>query len=255
MVQEQQRVAIVTGGARGIGLGISRALAASGKRLAIVYHRNRENAEAAREELSSQTEVMLIQADVGDSEACPRVVAGVEEKWGRVDVLVNNAGVFDYKKLEDMDLSFFEHINKTNLYSALFMSKAVIPVMKRQRFGRIINASSISGRLADIGLIAYGCSKAGIDIMTRVLAGELGGWGITVNAYAPGIIDTDMTAGVIRERGGEKLGFIPAGYFGEVGDVGCLVAFLASDGARYVTGEVIGVDGGMFKVQSTVKPE
>lgn len=255
MDQTEPRVAIVTGGARGIGLGISRALAEAGKRLAIIYHQNRQYAEAAREELSPQTEVMLIQADVAEPEACARVVAEVEGKWGRVDVLVNNAGVFDYKQLEEMDLAFFERINKTNLYSAMFMSKAVIPLMKRQKFGRIINASSISGRLADIGLIAYGCSKAGIDIMTRVLAGELGGWGITVNAYAPGIIDTDMTAGVIRNRGGEKLAFIPANYFGEAKDVGCLVAFLASDEARYVTGEIIGVDGGMFKVQSTVTPK
>ncbi len=127
--------------------------------------------------------------------------------------------------------------------------------MKKQRFGRIINASSISGRLADLGLIAYGCSKAGVDIMTRVLAGELGSYGITVNAYAPGIIATDMTAGIIETRADEKLAFIPANFFGEPKDVGSLVAFLASDDARYITGEIIGVDGGMFKVQSTIAPK
>ncbi len=254
MTQSNERVAIVTGGARGIGIGISRSLAEAGKRLAIVYHKDRKSAEAAKEELSKITEVILIQADVGDPAACPKVVKEVVDKWGRVDILINNAGVFDYKTLEDMDLEFFEKINKTNLYSALFMSKAVIPVMQKQKFGRIVNASSISGRLADIGLIAYGCSKAGVDIMTRVLAGELGSYGITVNAYAPGIIDTDMTAGIIETRADEKLAFIPAKFFGEPKDVGCLVAFLASDEARYITGEIIGVDGGMFKVQSTLAP-
>ncbi len=219
----------------------------------MVYNKGKDHAESLQKELSGETEMLLIQADVSDVKQCEKIVAQTANKWGRVDILVNNAGVFDYCNLEDMDLEFFEKIYKTNLYSAVFMSKAVIPFMKKQKYGRIVSASSISGRLADIGLIAYGCSKAGVDIMTRVLAGELGPWGITVNAYAPGIIDTDMTAGVIQNRGEEKLAFIPANYFGEPLDVGHLVAYLTSEEARYITGEIIGVDGGMFKVQSTIK--
>ena len=248
-----KRVAIVTGGARGIGRGISQALGQKGNLLAIVYNKDKKAAEEAKQEFSKFTDVMLIQADVSIVKEAERVVSEVEAKWGRVDVLVNNAGIFDYRTLEDMDEAFFERINRVNLYSAVFMSKAVIPIMKRQKWGRILNASSFSGRLADIGLIAYGCSKAGVDIMTRVLSGELGPWGITVNAYAPGIIATDMTAGIIKTRAEEKLNFIPASYFGEALDVGHLIAFLASEEARYITGEIIGVDGGMFKVQSTIK--
>jgi Dehydrogenases with different specificities (related to short-chain alcohol dehydrogenases) len=112
MVQEKERVAIVTGGARGIGLGISHALADAGKRIAIVYHKNKKSAEAAQSELSPKTEVMLIQADVSNILECPKVVAQVEDAWGRVDVLVNNAGVFDYKQLEDMDLDFLNTLIK-----------------------------------------------------------------------------------------------------------------------------------------------
>lgn len=248
-----KRVAIVTGGSRGIGLGISRALAQKGRRLAIVYHRDKRSADAVAAELSGQTEVMVLQADVGVKAEAAKAVAAVEAKWGRVDILVNNAGVFDYKKLEEMDEAFFDGINRTNLMSAIFMSQAVIPAMKRGGWGRIVNASSISSRLADIGLVAYGCSKAGIDILTKIAAGELGPHGITVNAYAPGIIDTDMTAGVIKNRGEEKLQSIPVDHFGDIMDVGHLVAFLTSEEAGYITGEVIGVDGGMCKVQSTEK--
>lgn len=254
MAATEKRVAIVTGGTRGIGLGISRALAEQGRRLALVYHSKAGAAEKAAAELSALTDVMLIRADVGVTAETERVAREVEEKWGRIDILVNNAGIFDYRAIEDTDEAFFEKLLRTNLYSAVFMSRAVTPVMKRQKYGRILNASSISGRLADLGLIAYGCSKAGVDILTRVLAGELGPWGITVNAYAPGIIGTDMTSWIIDNRGDEKLAFIPAKYFGEPMDVGYVVAFLASEEARYVTGEIIGVDGGMFKVQSTVAP-
>ncbi len=254
-MSEQKRVAIVTGGARGIGLGISRALAQKGRRLAIVYHRDAASAEAAKKELSALTDVAIVQADVSRREDAARVAETVNREFGRVDILVNNAGVFDYKTLEEMDEAFFDRIHRTNLMSMLFMSQAVIPFMKKNRFGRIISASSISGRLADLGLIAYGCSKAGVDISTRILAGELGPYGITANAYAPGIIATDMTASLIRDRGDEKLGTIPMGRFGDLMDTGHLVAFLASDEAGYITGEIIGVDGGMFKVQSNMKYE
>ena len=255
MGNAEQRVAIVTGGSRGIGLGISRALADKGRKLALVYRKGDAQAEKAREELSAKTEVMLVKADVGVKAEADRAVREVLDRWGRADILINNAGVFDYRVLEAMDEAFFERIHRTNLLSAIFMSQAVAPAMKARRFGRIVNASSISSHLADIGLIAYGCSKAGIDIFTRIAAGELGPWGITVNAYAPGIIATDMTAGVIEERAEEKLATIPLNRFGDIMDAGHVVAFLASDEAGYVTGEILGIDGGMCKVQSTVKLE
>jgi 3-oxoacyl-[acyl-carrier protein] reductase len=255
MRDAEQRVAIVTGGSRGIGLGISRALADKGRKLAIVYRNGEEQAEKARAELSAKTEVMLVKADVGVKAEADRAVRDVVGRWGRADILVNNAGVFDYRVLEETDEAFFERIHRTNLLSAIFMAQAVAPLMKQRRFGRIISASSISSHLADIGLIAYGCSKAGVDIFTKIAAGELGGWGITVNAYAPSIIATDMTAGIIETRAEEKLASIPANRFGDIIEAGHLVAFLASDEAAYITGEIIGIDGGMCKVQSTIKPE
>ncbi|MDR1612811.1 MAG: SDR family oxidoreductase [Planctomycetota bacterium] len=253
MHNAEKRVAIVTGGSRGIGLGISRALADKGRKLAIVYHQGVEHAEKAKNELSAKTEVLLVRADVGIKAEAERAVGEVLSKWGRADILVNNAGVFAYRTLAEMDEAFFEEIHRTNLLSAIFMSQSALPAMKKNRFGRIINASSISGRLADIGLVAYGCSKAGVDIFTRIAAGELGPWGITVNAYAPGIIATDMTAGIIATRSAEKLASIPLDRFGDIMDAGHLVAFLASDEAGYISGEIIGVDGGMCKVQSTIK--
>lgn len=255
MTEEKKRVAIVTGGSRGIGLGISRALAEKGRRLAIVYHQDVDSARAAQTELCGITDVALIQADIGKKREAERVVAETEKTFGRVDILVNNAGIFDYKVLEEMDDEFFERIYRTNLFGMLAMTRAAIPAMKKHGFGRIVSASSISSRLADIGLIAYGCSKAGIDIATKVLAGELGPYGITVNAYAPGIIATDMVASIIRDRHDEKIATIPVGRFGDSMDAGYLVAFLASDEAGYITGEIIGVDGGMFKVQSGKKYE
>ena len=245
------RVAIVTGGTRGMGLAITAALARTGMHVLAVYRSNQEQAERAVAELSGQgLSVEICRADAGIQAEAERAAAAAVRLWGRIDVLVNNAGIFEFSFLEDLTEEFFDTIMRTNLKSMIFMMQAAIPWMKKNRFGRIVNATSISGSLADVGLVAYACSKAGVNLLTKVSSGELAPYGITVNAYAPGIIHTDMTDAMIRERGELQLRQIPAGSFGKSEDVAALVRFLCSDDAAYITGEIIGVDGGMMKVQN-----
>ena len=247
----QKKVAIVTGGTRGMGLAITRSLAQAGMSVLAVYRTNREEADKALDSfVNDKLDVAVFQADVSRQEETVKVADFAGNRWGQIDILVNNAGVFDFCFLEDMTEAFFDHINQVNLKSMIFMIQAVLPWMKKQRYGRIVNATSISGSLADVGLIAYACSKAGVNLLTRVSSGELAPYGITVNAYAPGIIHTDMTDAMIRERGEQQIKQIPAGYFGKSEEVAALVRFLCSDEASYITGEIIGVDGGMMKVQN-----
>ena len=149
-----------------------------------------------------------------------------------------------------MTEEYLDRILGINFKSQFFMVKAVIPWMKKNKYGRIVNASSISGRFADCGLVGYGASKAAVDMLTKIGAGELGPYGITVNAYAPGIIHTDMTHAMITERGDEQVQDLCLQRFGTPEDAAALVSFLVSDAAGYITGEIIGVDGGMFKVQN-----
>lgn len=246
-----KRVAIVTGGTRGIGLGISKVLAKAGFRVMMVYHADEKAAEKAVHDLTgSGMLAVAYRADVGVKQDAEAVVREALSRWGRIDALVNNAGVFDFAFLDEITEEYFDRMVQTNLKSVIFMSQAVLPQMKRQRYGRIVNASSISGKLADVGLITYACTKAGVDMFTRIGAAELAPYGITVNTYAPGIIHTGMTDAMIRERGDKQLTQIPAGRFGDGEDVAYLIKFLCSEEAGYITGEIIGVDGGMLKVQN-----
>ncbi len=249
-----RRVAIVTGGTRGIGFGICKALLKRGVAVAAVYHSDAAAARAAENEAAAGGgEFLSRQADVAVRSEATRVVDEVARKWGGVDILVNNAGIFRFSFLESMDEDFFDSLYTANLKSMFHMMKAALPWLKKSGQGRIVNASSISGRLADVGLIAYGCSKAGVDMLTRVAAAELAPYGVTVNAYAPGIIATEMTREMRETRGNEQKKQIPLEEFGVPEDVAELVAFLCSREAGYITGEVIGVDGGMFKVQNPVR--
>ena len=246
-----KRTAIVTGGTRGMGLAITRLLAQKGMSVLAVYRSHQEEADAAAHQfLEEKLDVTVFKADVGIKVEAEKAAAFACARWGHIDVLVNNAGIFDFCFLEEMTEEFFDGIYRTNLKSMIFMTQAVLPHMKNGHWGRIVNATSISGSLADVGLIAYACSKAGVNLLTKVSAGELAPYGITVNAYAPGIIHTDMTDPMIKERGDAQLQQIPAGYFGKPEEAASLVGFLCSDEASYITGEIIGVDGGMMKVQN-----
>ncbi|MBC5648623.1 SDR family NAD(P)-dependent oxidoreductase [Christensenella tenuis] len=247
----EQRVAIITGGTRGMGKSMSLALAERGDIVVAVYRSNEQSALEVKEELqklSPQSDV--IQGDVSKKADVDRIVKTVGDRFGRIDILVNNAGIFDFAFLEDMTEDDLDRYMSINFKSQFLMTQAVIPYMKKNKYGRIVNASSISATLADVGLVGYGCSKAAVNMFTKIMAGELAPYDITVNAYAPGIIHTDMTDGMIRERGDVQVKQIALKRFGTGEEAAALVAFLSSPEAGYVTGEIIGVDGGFFKVQN-----
>jgi 3-oxoacyl-[acyl-carrier protein] reductase len=250
----EPRAAIVTGGTRGIGLGICKALLRRGISVAAVYRSDEASARAAAGEMAGLGgQCLTLKADVSRAAETARVVQEVAKRWGRVDILVNNAGIFKFAFLQEMDEAFLDEIYSANFKSAVLMITAALPWLRRSGEGRIINAGSIAGRLSDVGLVAYGCSKASIDMLTRIAAAELAPFGITVNAYSPGIIATEMTREMIEARGSEQVKQIPRGAFGVPADVAELVAFLCSRDAGYITGEVIGVDGGMLKVQNPAR--
>lgn len=250
-LEKNKRVAIITGGTRGIGSSISLELAKNDYIVLAVYRSNKDKAQSLLKKMqvfSSGSDI--IKADISKKPDTIRVAKYAFGKWGRIDVLINNAGIFDFSFLEDMSEEFLDRIYTGNFKSQVFMIQAVLPYIKNQKFGRIVNASSISSTLSDVGLVAYAASKAGVNLMTKIAAGELAPYGITVNAYAPGIIHTDMTDMMIKERGRTQVKQIPVKYFGTGEDVAVLVKFLCSEEASYITGEIIGVDGGMLKVQN-----
>ncbi|TVQ28166.1 MAG: SDR family oxidoreductase [Spirochaetaceae bacterium] len=245
------RVAIVTGGTRGIGRAITTAFLRDGVNVAAVYASDRASASALeRESAASAGELLTLQADAGDAADIARIVDKTVARWGRVDYLINNAAISLFAFLDEMTEDFLDEMIRVNFKGPVLLTQAVLPHMKRQRFGRVVNASSISGHYADVGQVAYGGTKAAIEMMTKLAAAELGPYGITVNAYAPGIIATDMTRQMIEERGDVQVRQIPMGSFGEPDDVAGLVIFLCSDAGKYITGEIIGVDGGMLRAQN-----
>jgi 3-oxoacyl-[acyl-carrier protein] reductase len=249
-----KKVAIVTGGTRGMGRSISAGLAKQGVIVQALYRSNEEAALETKKEIGALSPGSdIIKADLGDRKTAKTAVAEIAEKWGRIDILVNNAGLFDVRFFVDMTEEYFDTVFNVNFKSQLRMIQAVVPYMKKQKYGRIINATSIAGRFPDVGLVAYGSSKAAINILTMIASAELAPYGITVNAYAPGIIHTDMTDAMIRERGDIQVKQISMNRFGTGEDAAALVSFLASENAGYITGEIIGVDGGFFKVQNAYR--
>lgn len=249
---EERRVAIVTGGTRGMGQAISVELAKRGNIVCAVYRSNEESAKETQKQMQAFVpESDIYQADVSKEEEVKRIVSEIGEKFGRIDILVNNAGIFDFRFIDEMDGAYLDRVLNTNFKSQFFMTQYAAEYMKKNNYGRIANASSISGHFADCGLVAYAASKAGVDMLTKIGAAELGPYHISVNAYAPGIIHTDMTDAMIQERGDEQVKDLCLNRFGTGEDVAALVGFLTSPEGGYVTGEIIGIDGGMFKVQNT----
>lgn len=248
----ERKVAIVTGGTRGMGQAISLELARRGNIVCAIYRSHEESAKETLTELKKLVpESCIYQADISKEEEVRRVVGEIGEKFSRIDILVNNAGIFDFRFIDEMDADYLDRVIDTNFKSQFYMLQNAAEYMKRNHYGRIANASSISGRFADCGLVAYAASKAGVDMLTKIGAAELGPYNISVNAYAPGIIHTDMTDAMIQERGEEQVRDLCLNRFGTGEDVAALVAFLTSPEGGYVTGEIIGIDGGMFKVQNT----
>lgn len=240
------RVAIVTGSGRGIGRAISLRLAEAGASIIV----NDVGDMAPAEEVAGEIrklgqDSLVISADVTKSADVANLVDTVVEKYGKVDILVNNAGITRDQLIIRMSDDDWDKVLEVNLKSVFLCSKAVLRHMMKQRWGRIVNISSIVGLIGNPGQANYSSSKAGIIGLTRTIAKEVASRGITANAIAPGFIDTAMTQQLPEERRQALMDQVPLGFLGTPRDVAEAVAFLASEEARYITGQVLTVDGGI----------
>lgn len=241
-----RRVAIVTGGARGIGRSICLALAGEGATVAVNFLHSEPAAQQLIAEIQNAGgDAFAIRADVTDIDQVEAMAETVFQRVGRIDVLVNNAGIIRDRLLMDMDERDWRIVMEVNVGGAFHCSRAVAKYMVLQRAGRIINLSSIAAGRGGKGQSNYAASKGAIDALTRSLAVELAPKGICVNAVAPGMIDTEMSEKVRRAHGEHLLAAIPLQRWGKPEEVARVVAFLASDDASYITGEIIHVTGGM----------
>ncbi len=240
------KVALITGGSRGIGKETVLSFAKEGYDVAINYLGSEESAQAVLDEcLSYQVKAILVQGNVALEEDVKRMVTTVQEELGRIDVLVNNSGITRDKLMLKMSEQDFMDVIDVNLKGTFLMCKYVSKIMMKQRSGSIINMSSVVGVSGNIGQCNYASSKAGVIGLTKSLARELAPRHIRVNAVAPGFIETDMTH-VLSEQVKESVSkTIPLGHMGEACDVAKLAYFLASEDSKYITGQVIHVDGGM----------
>ena len=242
----KEKTAIITGGVRGIGKAIALAFVENGANVALCYRGNEDAAKITEEEIGRvQGNVILFKGDVKDPDFAKEVISITKEAFGSVDILVNNAGITRDKLILRMNEDDFTQVIDTNLSGSFYFLKACAEVMVKQRYGRIINLSSIVGVSGNAGQSNYSASKAGIIGLTKSAAKELGRRGITVNAIAPGFIETDMTDVLSEAQKIALLNGIPVGRAGTTKDIANLALFLASEEASYITGQVIGVDGGM----------
>lgn len=244
--ENTRRAALVTGGGRGIGRAICLALAAQGYNVAVNYAASSAAAEQTAADCRAYgVEAVALQADVTDPAACQTLVDTAAKTFGRLDVLVNNAGVTADKLILRMQPKDFDKVINANLRGAFFCCKAACKLMMRQRYGRIVNISSVVGLHGNAGQANYAASKAGLIGLTKSLAKEFAARNVTVNAVAPGFIGTDMTNAMTDAAKQAALGSIPAGRIGDPEEVANAVAFLAGENAAYITGQVLCVDGGM----------
>jgi 3-oxoacyl-[acyl-carrier protein] reductase len=237
----QNRVAIVTGGSRGIGRAIVEALAREGARVAFTYAQNK----ALADELTNGDTVIGFQMDVSDFNQSKEFVKQVKDKWGAVDILVNNAGITRDKLAALMGEKDWDDVLNTNLKGVFNVTKPVIGLMIRQKRGAILNITSISGIIGMPGQLNYSSSKAGVIGFTKALAKELAKANVTVNALAPGFVETDMTAVLNEEYKTRALEQVPLGRFAKPAEMAEVALFLVSSRASYITGQVIQVDGGL----------
>jgi acetoacetyl-CoA reductase len=234
------RVAIVTGGTRGIGEAISIALAAQGRKVVANYTGNEERARA----FSDATGIATARWDVGDHEATLAAVAAIAEEHGPVDIVVNNAGITRDGVLHRMSYDDWNEVMRVNLGGCFNLAKATFPGMRERGWGRIVNIGSINGQAGQYGQVNYAAAKSGIHGFTKALAQEGAKYGVTVNAIAPGYIDTDMVAAVPAPVLEKIVAKIPVGRLGDAGEIARGVAFLTSEEAGFVTGSTMSINGG-----------
>lgn len=242
----ENKVAVVTGASRGIGKAIAIKLASEGALVVINYNGSKESAlEVQKEIRDNGGQAEVFQCNVADFSACEAFLKEIIERFGRIDILVNNAGITKDGLLMRMPEADFDAVIDTNLKGTFNCIRFASRQMMKQRSGRIINLSSVSGVLGNAGQANYSASKAGIIGLTKSAARELASRGITVNAIAPGFINTEMTSALPEKVKEGAVVQIPLGRFGEAEDIAEAVAFLASQKAQYITGQVLNIDGGM----------
>lgn len=239
-------VALITGGSRGIGRAVAISMAKLGRDVIINYSGNEEAAnEAAKECMKNGVKAVIVQGNVASEDDCQRILDVAMDTFGRIDVLVNNAGITKDNLMMRMSAEDFDRVLATNLRGPFILMKLVSKVMMKQRYGRIINMASVSGILGNIGQANYAASKAGIIGLTKTAARELAIRNITVNAVAPGFIETDMTKAMGQNVLKQMCDQIPCKRQGQAEEVANAVSFFAAKENGYVTGQVLCVDGGM----------
>ena len=241
------RVALVTGASRGIGASIACSLAKAGAKVGVNYNTSREAATKVVEKITeSGGEALLVEGNIAEEASAEAVVKQVMEQWGQIDILVNNAGINRDRLLLRMKLEDWDQVLDVNLRGAFLCSKLVMPQMIKQRRGRIVNISSVVGLSGNPGQANYAAAKAGLIGFTKAVAREVASRNITVNAVAPGFVTTGMVENLSEETQKQILGRIPMGRFGTAEDVSHAVLFLCGDGAGYITGQVLTIDGGLI---------
>jgi 3-oxoacyl-[acyl-carrier protein] reductase len=241
----KDRVAIVTGGARGIGKAIALGFLREGAKVATIDS-DKERLEMLKKEIGKESKkISVIACDITKSPDVKEMVSQVQRSFGRIDILVNNAGIIRRGTIETVTEEDWDRVIEVNLKGTFNCCKAVAGIMKQQRYGKIVNISSIAGKMGDItSAPGYGPSKAGIDALTKTLARQLAQYGINVNAVSPHAVETEMSAQWSEERRKEIIASIPLGRLGKPEDVANAVLFLASDEASFITGEILDVNGG-----------
>lgn len=243
---QERPVALVSGGSRGIGRSICLSLADAGHAIAYCYTTASSSAFDTLSQLQAAgVPSLACQCDVSDTEACNTLVANVIDRFGRLDVLINNAGITRDSPLATMSRASWDEVIETNLTGTFNLSRAAVFHFMKQRSGSVINVTSIAGIYGNATQSNYSASKAGVIGFTRALAKEVARFGIRVNAVAPGFIESDMTASLTPEVASAALARIPLRRFGTTAEVGALVRYLASADASYITGQVFQIDGGL----------